>query len=148
MTLGKKLIVYVTDSANSTEEIGKKYMLIIPVELGGFLKKNGLQMTGAPMAWYNGPNPPFVFDIGVPVNKLPSKTEGRIKTKEIPGGKAAVAHFFGPYDLLPKGYATVAEWLKQHHETSSQPPYEIYIGDPGVEKNPYKVQTDIVFPVQ
>src|SRR5450432_1826385 len=54
----KKIIVYVTDSANSAAEISQKFMKIIPVELGGFLKKNNLQWAGPPCAWYNGNQPP------------------------------------------------------------------------------------------
>ncbi len=148
ITVARKIIVYVTDSANNSEEIGKKFMQIIPGELGGFLKKAGLKMMGPPLAWYNGPQPPFVFDIGAPVDKKPAATEGRIKVKEMEAGKAVVAHFFGPYDLVSKGYTAVAEWIKQHNKSVAAPPYEIYVGDPGVEKDPYKVQTDIVFPIK
>jgi effector-binding domain-containing protein len=62
-----------------------------------------------------------------------------------------VAHFYGPYELTPKGYAAVEEWLKQHPDKVAAGPntsYDIYIGDPGVEKDPYKVLTDIVFPLK
>jgi len=148
ITVSKKIIVYVSDSAANEAEIGKKFMQIIPGELGGFLKKSGLKMAGPPMAWYNGPGAPFIFDIGVAVDKQPAATEGRIKVRELVAGKAVVAHFFGPYDLTGKAYTAVGEWIKQHNKTAIGPPYELYIGDPGIEKDAYKVQTDIVFPVK
>lgn len=144
----KKIVVYVTDSANSTEEISKKFMQIIPVELGGFLKKHHLQMAGVPMAWYNTQSIPLVFDIAAPVNKAPDTTEGRIKVREVAAGKVVVAHFYGPYDLTIKAYEAVAAWMKQHNKIADGAPYEVYLGDPGVEKDPYKILTDIVFPVK
>jgi effector-binding domain-containing protein len=144
----KKILVYVTDSAASTAEITQKFMKIIPVELGGFLKKKNLQMTGPPLAWYNGNKAPFIFDIAAQVNKLPPATEGRIKTKEIPVGKAVVVHFYGPYELSWKAYPVADTWIKEHHKIAAGAPYEVYMGDPGAEKDPYKVLTDVVFPVK
>jgi len=146
--ISKQTIVYVTDSAASIAAISQKFMQIIPVELGGFFKKNDLKMAGAPCAWYNGNKAPFVFDIGVPANKAPAGTEGRIKIKEIAAGKAVVAHFYGPYNLTEKGYIAVEAWLKEHNKTATGAPYEVYLGDPGIEKDPYKILTDIVFPVE
>jgi effector-binding domain-containing protein len=142
------IVVYVTDSAGSSAAITQKFMQIIPVELGGFLKKNNLQMAGPPTAWYYGTQFPFVFDIGVPVNKLPASTEGRIRVKQLPAGKAVVAHYYGPYDQISKGYTVATAWIKEHSKMATAPPYEVYIGDPGAEKDPYKVLTNIVFPVQ
>jgi effector-binding domain-containing protein/uncharacterized protein YndB with AHSA1/START domain len=147
-TTSKKMLIYVTDSAASTAEITQKFMTIIPVELGGFLKKKDLQMMGAPLAWYNGNKAPFVFDIAVPVNKIPAEAEGRIKTKEIPAGKAVVVHFYGPYELTWKAYPLAEAWIKEHNKKASGAPYEVYLGDPGIEKDPYKILTDIVFPVE
>jgi effector-binding domain-containing protein len=144
----KKTVVYVTDSANSSEEISKKFMQIIPVELGGFLKKHNLQMAGAPMAWYNTQSMPLVFDVAAPVNQAPATTEGRIKVREVLAGNAVVAHFYGPYHLTPLAYEAVTAWIKQHNKIVNGAPYEVYLGDPGVETDPYKILTDIVFPVK
>jgi effector-binding domain-containing protein len=144
----KRIVVYVSDTAGSPEEITKKFMQIIPVELGGFLKKNDLKMASPPLAWYYRWTPPFIFDIGVSVNKAPASTEGRVKLREIAAGKVVVAHFYGPYNLTGKAYDAVAAWMKQHNKTADGAPYEIYTGDPGIEKDPYKVLTDIVFPVK
>ena len=142
------VVVYVTDSAATGEEIGKKFMQIIPVELGGFLKRHNLQMTGPPYAWYKSNPPPFYFDIGVPVNKEPDTIEGRIKFKQLLMGNAVVAHYYGPYERIEKGYRVAIAWIKEHHKTPTAAPYEVYVGDPGVEKDPYKVLTNIIFPVK
>jgi effector-binding domain-containing protein len=148
MNTSEQIIVYVSDSAGSSAEISQKFMKIIPIELGGFLKKNNLQMAGPPCAWYKSNPPPFFFDIGAPVNKMPATTEGRIKVRELPAGKAVVAHYYGPYDKIAKGYTLTMAWIKEHNKTPIAPPYEVYIGDPGIESDPYKVLTNIIFPVK
>lgn len=144
----KLVVVYVTDSAGNTAEVTQKFIKILPIELGGFLKRNDLQMAGPPCAWYRGNQSPLIFDVGVPVNKMPATTEGRIKIKQLPAGKAVVAHYYGPYDQIAKGYTIAKAWIKDHHKTEIAPPYEVYLGDPGVEKDPYKVLTNIIFPVE
>jgi effector-binding domain-containing protein/uncharacterized protein YndB with AHSA1/START domain len=141
-------ILYVSETAGSTNELGEKLGEIFGTELGAFLKKSGLQMAGPPVAWYTSEKPPFTFDAGVPVNKAPAATEGRIKLRQVPAGKAVVAHYRGPYELMSKGYNEIKAWLKANNKTATGKPYEVYIGDPGVEKDPYKVLTDIVMPYQ
>ena len=141
-------ILYVTDSAAGTAEITKKFIHIIPVELGGFMKKNGLKMAGVPIAWYHTAQPPFIFDVAAQVDKLPESTEGRIQTKTLPAGKAVVVHFYGPYELTSRAYTAAQKWMEDNHKTADGAPYEIYLGDPGIEKDPYKILTDIVFPVK
>ena len=136
-----------TDSAGSSAAITQKFMHILPVELGGFLKKNNLQMAGPPCGWYYGNRFPMTFDIGVPVNQSPATTEGRIKVRQVLGGKAVVAHYYGPYDQIGKGYSVATAWIKEHNKIAIAPPYEVYVGDPGMEKDPYKVLTNIIFPV-
>ena len=146
-TVSKMIVVYVTDSAASSAAITQKFMKILPVELGGFLKKNNLQMAGPPCGWYYSNHFPMTFDIGAPVNQLPVTTEGRIKVREVPGGKAVIAHYYGPYDQIGKGYNAASAWIKGHNKTTIAPPYEVYVGDPGIEKDPYKVLTNIIFPI-
>ena len=142
-------VIYVIDSAATGAEIGPKLAKIYGGDLGNFMKKAGLKMAGPPMAWYNQQQEPFVFDAGAPVDKMPAKTEGNIKSRLVPASKIVVAHFYGPYELTPKGYKAIEDWLKQHPDkVVSGKPYEVYMGDPGIEKDPYKVLTDIVFPLK
>lgn len=148
ISLPAQIIVYVTDSAGSSAEIGQKFAKILPIELGGFLKKNNMHMAGAPSAWYYGNHFPFVFDVGVAVNKMPDSTYGRIKVKQLTAGNAVVVHFYGPYDQTGKGYSLASNWIKEHGKTETGAPYEVYLGDPGIEKDPYKVLTNIIFPVK
>ena len=140
-------VLYISDSAKDGSEIARKLAVIYGQELGAFISKEHLKMTGPPMAWYSGDQFPLLFEAGVPVDHAPSKTEGRIRLRKAPAGPAVVAHFWGPYELDPLGYKALSNWVAQNAKKPAGLAYEVYIGDPGVEKDPYKVQTDIIQPV-
>lgn len=143
-----KTVLCMKDSAANTERVGMKLAVIYGEKLGKCLADNKMTMAGPPMAWYKTQKPPFFFEAGVPVSKKPSKLPAGVFVKEIPAGSVVIARFFGPYDKLGMAYETVAERLKANKTATTAPPYEIYVGDPGIQKDPYKVQTDVVFPVK
>ncbi len=143
-----QIIVYIPDKADSAGDIAKKLAKIYGEELGGFIHKENLRMAGAPVAWYSAEAFPLTFEAGLPVDKAPKATTGRIKVRQTQAGSALVAHYFGPYSLDGVAYSAIQDWLQAHGKTAAAPPYEVYIGDPGVEKDPYKVQTDIIQPLQ
>ena len=146
----KRIVVYMKDSAKTFDRIGLKLGQIYGVKLADVLKKNGIKMTGAPMAWYKGPKAPYFFEAGIPVNKKPAKLPKGVFVKEMNSDSAVVAHFYGPYSILSQGYDALNEWLKDAKKSGNGAPYEIYVDDPvdkdGKPIDPYKVRTDIVFP--
>jgi effector-binding domain-containing protein/ribosome-associated toxin RatA of RatAB toxin-antitoxin module len=133
-------------TANSADEVGKK-LGDAYAKIGEAAAKAGLKITGMPYAVYQGQNAPFVFDAGMPIDKKPAAVPEGMQIAEMPARKAAVAHYFGPYELMGKGYDSLKAWLlKSNKMNKNTLPYEIYVGDPMKEKDPYKVQTDIVWP--
>lgn len=148
----KMTVIYSSDSAATFDRISLKLGKIYGTKLPEYIKKNNLKTTGAPMAWYKKQKTPFFFDAGIPVNKAGSKPVKGVQIRQMNGGKALIVHFFGPFELLPQGYDAVKEWMKENKKTAAGPSYEIYITDP-IDKNgkpvdPYKIQTDIVFPIK
>jgi effector-binding domain-containing protein len=148
----KMTVIYAKDSAASFERIGQKLANIYGVMLATYINKNNLKTTGFPMAWYTKAKAPYFFEAGIPVNKTGAKAVAGVQTREIGAGKAVIAHFFGPFELLPQGYDAIKDWIKDNKKTVAGPSYEIYITDP-IDKNgkpvdPYKVQTDIIFPIR
>ncbi len=146
----KRIVIYMKDSAKLMEGIGAKLGVIYAVKLAEVLKKNGIKMEGAPMAWYKSEKAPFFFEAGVPVSKRPAKLPKNVFVKEMNADSVMMAHFYGPYNLLNQGYVAIRERLKDEKKSGNGAPYEIYIGDP-VDKNgkpvdPFSVRTDIVFP--
>ncbi|HMC99306.1 MAG TPA: GyrI-like domain-containing protein [Ferruginibacter sp.] len=146
----KHIVVYMKDSSATFAGINLKLAQIFGKKLNEVYKKNGLKSAGAPIAWYSTHKAPYFFEAGIPVNKKPTKLTPGIKVKEIPADSVVIAHFFGPYDQLNVGYDVIRDWLKEHNRRSTGQPYEVYIGDPldkkGKPNDPYKIQTDIVFP--
>ena len=146
----KRIVLIMKDSAATMERISLKLADIYGTKLAATIKKNNLKVAGAPMAWYKTQKAPYFFEAGIPVDKRPSKSVPGVSVKETGVDSALVAHFYGPYDLLPQAYEVVKEMLKDRKKKLKGIPYEIYIDDPidstGKPKDPYKVQTDIVFP--
>ena len=146
----KRIIIYLKDSASTYERMSMKLGQIYGVRLAECFKKNSLKVAGAPVAWYSTHKAPYFFEAGIPVNKRPTKLMGGIKVREIRQDSVVIAHFYGPYDLMNVGYDALNEWLKDHKRRLTAPAYEVYVGDPvdkkGKPVDPYKVQTDIIFP--
>ena len=146
----KQIVLYMKDSARAGERIGIKLNTIYNKVLADVIKKNNLVKTGARMAWFRNSSAPFFFEAGIPVNKKPAKLPKNVLVKNIGGDSAVVAHFYGPYELTYEGYAALKDWMKENKKKPAGVPYEIYVGDPidskGMPADPYRVQTDIVFP--
>jgi effector-binding domain-containing protein len=148
----KMLVIYCKDSAANFDRIALKLGNIYGVKLAEYIKKNNLKTTGAYMAWYTKQKAPYFFEAGVPVTKAGSKAVAGVQIRQMAAGKAVIAHFFGPFELLPQGYDAIKEFIKDNKKIVAGPSYEIYISDPldknGKPVDPYKVQTDIVFPIK
>ncbi len=146
----KRTVLTMKDSAATMERISMKLGEIYGTKLSAVIKKNNLKTTGAPMAWYKGTKAPYFFEAGIPIDKKPAKIPKGVTVKQIGIDSIVVAHFYGPYDLLPQAYEALGDWLKDHKKKANGAPYEIYVDDPidstGKPKDPYKVRTDIVFP--
>lgn len=149
----KRTIIYMKDSARTLSRIGLKLGEIYSFKLAAVVKKNGLKITGRPMAWFNsGRKEPCFFEAGIAVNKKPARQPSNILLRQTGTDSVLVAHFYGPYELLPDAYEALNDILKSRKKKLGSKPYEIYVGDPldkdGNIKDPYKVQTDVVYPIR
>lgn len=146
----KRLVLCMKDSAATYDRISLKLGQIYSVKLATVIKKNNLKVTGQPMAWFKARKAPYFFEAGIPVDKRPRKLPANAFIKEIGVDSVIVAHFYGGYDLLPQAYEALTDIIKDRKRTLKGKPYEIYIDDSmdkdGKLKDPYKVQTDVVFP--
>lgn len=146
----KYIVIYVKDSAASSQRISQKLAKIYSLKFPDLINKQKLKIVGPPIVWYKSNKAPFFFEAGIPVNKKPAKLPKGFFVKSITGNKAVVAHFYGPYSLTNMGYDALGDYLKSNKKKRNAPPYEIYVTNPlskdGKAIDPYKVQTDIVFP--
>lgn len=146
----KANFIYVRDSASTSVRLSQKLALIYGSKLGAVIKQNKLKVTGPPVAWYRTQKAPFFFEAGLPVDKKPAKLSKNVFFRTIGGDSIVVAHFYGPYDQTSLAYDALHDWLKDRKKKLKGPSYEVYVSDPidkkGQPVDPYKVQTDIVFP--
>ena len=143
-------ILYIKDSAATSIRLTEKLGQIYGMRLRTVMQQNKLSFVGAPVAWYRSAKAPFFFEAGLPVDKKPARLPKNILFKIIGGDSAVIAHFYGPYEQTSIAYDALNSWLKSHKKKLKSPAYEVYIGDPldqrGNRVDPYKVQTDIIFP--
>lgn len=146
----KRIVLTMKDSALTPERVSLKLAEIYGVKLPNIIEGFKLKVTGVPMAWFQSQKPPFFFEAGLPVNKRPSKKIPEVFVKETGIDSVLIAHFYGPYELLPQAYDVLDTLLKERKKKLKSPPYAIYVDAPddstGRPKNPYKVQTDVVYP--
>lgn len=141
------LVLTIMDTAKVEAEIGPKLQKAYG-EMGQLLKSANLSMQRAPMAWYYSTAEPYVLEAAVVVDKTPKNTPGRIRFRQVAGGKALVAHYFGPYEESKIAYKQIQDWILSHKATAKGAPYEVYVDDPSTKKSMYDVQTDIVQPLE
>ena len=146
----KYQVLYIKDSAINSVRLSQKLAAIYGQKLAEAIRKSKVKTVGPPMAWYKSQKSPFFFEAGIPVDKKPAKLPKGVLFRSIGGDSAVVAHFFGPYEETSQAYDALKEWLKDRRKKQTSPAYEIYLGDPidkdGKPVDPYKVQTDIIFP--
>lgn len=115
-----------------------------------FIKSSKLQPKGPPFAIYLKYDTVTMFsmmDLGIPVEKA-VKGKGRIRVEKIPALNAVVAYYFGPYDKTGPTYNALHQYCSESGKVMMLEPWEIYVTDPMTEKDPMKIETDIVFPVK
>ena len=145
-------VVYIKDSALNSERLSKKLADIYGNKLAMLVKKHQLKVIAPPIAWFKSQKAPFFFEAGLPVEKAPKKKIKGLLIKKTGSKRALIAHYFGPYAETAQAYQALKEWLKENKKKQTSAPYEVYIDDPYDSelnlKDPYKVQTDIIFPYQ
>ncbi len=145
------LVLVIKDSASNSERMGEKMAKIYSTLIPEIVKDNKLEIDGPKMAWYKKNTAPFFFEAGLPINKRPKgKLPKNAFIREIKVDSCVIAHYFGPYDLTYRAYEALTEWMKDYGKKPGGSAYEVYVGDlydsNGKKNDPYRVQTDIVFP--
>jgi len=146
----KQTVIYIKDSAASSERLSQELFDLFEKRIPELGKSQNFKVTSPPMVWYKTQQAPFFYEAGISVDKKPAKLPKPYLVKNIGGDSAVIAHFFGPYEITIMGYEALNDWMKSNKKKRTSPSYEIYVSNPytaGAKKaDPYKVQTDIVFP--
>lgn len=146
----RRIVLCVKDSSATSVGLSEKLSNILNTKIPNAIAASKIKRNGQPIAWYKSQKSPFFFEIGIPVDKAPSKMPKGFFIKKTGGDSALVAHFYGPNMLSSVGYEALSEMLKERKRKKVAPAYEIYVDNPFEAKkekvDAYKQQTDIIFP--
>jgi effector-binding domain-containing protein len=132
-----------TNMKTISEDIGKSYQ-----KIGEFLGKNKLEVVGPVLAIYHSFSPEKIeMECGMPIAKE-VKGEGDINVIKIPAGNAVVAHYYGAYEGTEGAHAAIDKYIQENKKKITGSPWEVYVTDPGVEKDTAKWLTEIYYPVE
>lgn len=110
----------------------------------------GGQVVGTAIGWYHG-MPTDTVDVaaGFPVEGLDAgPLAGRVEVVELPGGRALVALFVGPYDGLGAAWQEVEERRAQDGTDGRGDFWEEYVTDPSPDDDPAANETLLVLPLR
>lgn len=117
-------------------------------EIAKQIMKSGGTMAGPPLTRYHSVTADEVdIEVAIPV-KSAITPDGRVLASELPAGKVATTWHLGIYQDLPKTHKRLEEWMTAQKLKSAGGFWEIYWTDPGIEKDPTKWRTQILWPVQ
>lgn len=128
-------------------EIGSKYMETYTL-IQKSMKEQGLKEAGHPFGVYQSYSTEKVeMEPGIPTDKA-GKSKGNINAVELKGGNALKVTHIGPYSGLMPVYTAIPAYAKEHNKQISGSPWEVYVTDPGNEKDSTKWITEVYFPVK
>ncbi len=132
-----------TSMQTITADIGNSYM-----KIGAFMKKEKLNQSGPVFAFYHSYSPDKIeMECAVPIDKE-AKGDGEIIVGKMKPGNAVVAHYYGSYEKTGTAHDALNKWIVDNHKKINGSPWEVYVTDPGVEKDTAKWLTEIYYPVE
>jgi effector-binding domain-containing protein len=132
-----------TNLKTISDDIGASYG-----KIGEFMKKNKLEIAGNVLAIYHSFSPEKIeMECAIPIAKE-VKGEGDVNVIKMPAGNAVVAHYYGPYMGTELAHAEIEKFVKANNKKVIGSPWEVYVTDPGVEKDTAKWLTDVYYPVE
>ncbi len=130
-----------------TPELSAQLAILLP-EVMSCLTAQGAAMAGPPFSRFLRVDGDTIdLEAGIPV-KDKIKSSGRVLASELPGGRAVSTWHVGDYSRLTECHAALREWLKSHDFRQRGGFWEIYWTDPGIEPDPARWRTQILWPIE
>lgn len=154
-----KFMVYTTDfpgktylgvreKVNFDEALTAEYFASRYGEIGTVMQKSKIEMDGPPVGIF------YTWDentketemaAAIPVKSGMNVNGSRIKTFEVPAGKAYVIDYYGPYTGTGAAHEALDAYLKENGIEAGTPAIEEYVTDPGNEPDSSKWLTKIYY---
>ena len=110
------------------------------------LAGQGASPVGPPFARYHRLGvQEFDVEAGLPT-RAAVVPAGEVSVSSLPGGRAAVMTYFGPYDEMEAAYDVLSQWVAAAGGEPVGDPWEVYFTDPAREPDPEQWRTEIVMP--
>jgi effector-binding domain-containing protein len=118
-------------------------------ELVTFMVTNQLNQPDAPVfaIYHSWTGTSTVLEAGIPIDSE-VKGNNRVNFINTYAGKAIVCKHYGPYENTEKAHYEIDEWAKANDVEIAGAPWEVYVTDPGQEKDSSKWLTEIYYPVK
>ena len=144
-TTEAEMILSIIDSTNA-EGISDKLAELYK-DLMVFAAINGMNQSGAPLAYYHAYSPELVvMEAAIPVEGNLSQ-EGRIVLKEKPAEKVIKGTFFGDYMQTEEAHTFIGNYMEKAKIAMKGSPYEVYVTDPATEADTTKWKTEVFYPI-
>jgi effector-binding domain-containing protein len=141
--LAPQRVVTIREQATA-DGLGAAFRELYPV-IWAYLEKQGVRPSGPSFGLFHTYSEDEVdFEAGFPVDG-PVEGEGRIESKELPGGTAAVARHEGPYATIGQVHEALDRFAHQRGAGHVGPPREVYLVGPGDEDDPSKWRTEVIY---
>ena len=123
-------------------KIGQNYM-----KIGKYMAEEGIKETNSPLIILHKMEvEKSEIEFAIPVDSS-AKSKGKILFSELPSTHAIVIKYFGAYDKTSPVYEAANTYILNKGKKISGPIREVYVTDPGIEKDTTKWLTEIIFPV-
>ena len=137
--------VLVIEDEVAPAEIGAALARIFPT-VHRYVTEQGAEMAGMPFLRYLAMGEKFAIDAGIPTTTaLPGRNE--IKSKTLPGGRAATALHLGEYQGVGAAWDAVFAWCREQNIAAGLGGWDVYENDPTGVSDPGELRTRIYLPL-
>ncbi|MEM9491743.1 MAG: GyrI-like domain-containing protein [Myxococcota bacterium] len=108
---------------------------------------NQVEVAGPPFVRYHARSDTMIdFEAGIPV-LVPGDGTDDIRPVALPAGPAIATVHVGRYEELPGAHQALAAWADSAGRKRAGPPWEVFMTNPLVERDPARWQTKVFLPL-
>jgi len=142
----KQLVLAAPDKTVAISEV-QGYLAENLPKLFSYAAKNGAK-PGPPTAiYYTFDGKQTRMEAVLPINKKIKEGDG-MKVREMPATNALKVMFYGDYKDAGAAHASIDQYAKEKDKKINGAPWEVYVTDPGMEKDTTKWLTEIYYPIE
>ena len=136
-------------ASTTPEGLGATLGEILP-EVWNYVTEKGITPAGPPITRYFTYTDTAVDLEGIMPVSEPVAVEdgGRVRSGELPAGRAATTVHVGPYETISDSYDALHEWIGEQGLEAIGACWEVYLTDPTTVSDPSQIRTEIYWPVK